>query len=115
MSENTRIGAGLIGPYSELLMMMAALIVGGATAHGLYQWQSARQSGRVYEILDFIISFGLAVFSGVIFGIIAQLVTNNTNEILIACSMGAFLGVKGINAITEAVLDTILKGRSGGK
>ncbi len=115
MIEKTRIGAGMVGPYSELLMISAAWIVGGATAHGLYQWQSSRQAGAVYSLLDFVISFALAIFSGVVFAFAAQQITTDPEQIYITCSMGAFMGVRGINSIANIVLDAFGKGRASAK
>ncbi len=100
------------GHESEFVKYVAYIISGSAVAHVLSQWQKARKAGEPFGVVDFIISAGLAIFSGVFFGLVSQTITDNTLTHFISVATGAWLSTPGVNALVDNILATVMKGKS---
>jgi hypothetical protein len=80
------------------------IVVFGALAHATNQFKLARSCKKDFTLLDFLILLPLSVFSGGMFGFVASLLSENMIHLYIACGTGSFLGIAGLNALTERVL-----------
>jgi len=88
-----------------------AITLLGATAHATVQWKKARANVHVsFSVTDFFILFIIATFSGVMFGVFSLIFfDDNTPVFLAAFGVGAMLGLEGLNRISIAVLERIVK------
>lgn len=91
------------------LKLAAWFVAGASVSRGLLEWQKSRNEGKSYSAIDFFITVFLAVFSGCFFGLIEALFTDDLLYITVVASAGGFLGVAGLNIVTQAILDKALK------
>ena len=92
----------------EEYILLAGIVIFGATAHALAQLSTARRSNETFDLIDFVIALVISAFSGTIFGILAALWWENSLAIHALAGMGAFLGLKGLNAISEALINALV-------
>ena len=91
----------LVGHYSALI----ALIGFGSIVHAVIQYNDARVSGRTFRVLDFIAALVIAGFSGLMFSLSAAFFTENSLAVYWLGGAGSFLGLKGVNKITDIGLE----------
>lgn len=85
-----------------------ALIVSGAVAHSMAGWSSARSNSTEYDWIDWLIALSIALFSGVMFALVATVLLDATHkQSQLAAALGAFLGLDGARRLADAVLNTI--------
>jgi len=89
-------------------MLLGGLIIFGATAHALAQLSTARKRELKFDWLDFLIALVISAFSGTIFGIMAALWWENSLAIHAVAGVGAFLGLKGLNTLSEALITVLV-------
>ncbi len=93
-------------------LMIAAIIIFGATANALAQLSHARkQADETFDWVDFIIALVISAFSGTLFGIVATHFYTDPAVVHGIAGVGAFLGLKGLNKLSEVVI-TYLENRS---
>lgn len=80
-----------------------------AVAHATNLIRLSKIKGEVFTGQDFAIAFVICFFAGVFLGAVAMATTGNPIHISIASATGAWLGVAGLNKITNAVLDFITR------
>lgn len=81
----------------------------GAVVHATNQYKIARKQKEPWTLLDFLILLPTSVFSGGMGGFIAVLISDNVVHLFIACGIFSFLGVAGLNAISERILQVMVK------
>lgn len=109
-TEGAITGIKFLTMYS-LLMWTVGL---GAICNALVQFSRARNSDRRFDKVDIAIAVVISVFSGVIFGLTAAYFWPDQQLVLHGISgMGAFLGLNGLNKITDLMLDAASKHLAG--
>lgn len=99
-------GIKFLGMYS----LLVAMIVLGAICNGLVQYSSARKLGISFDKIDIVIAIVISIFSGIIFGLTSAFFWPDDPLILHGVSgMGAFLGLNGLNRITDLFLEMATK------
>lgn len=98
-------------PDSYKYLMAALLALFGAIVHATNQLRVARANDEPFTFVDWIILFPTALFAGVVFGLMAQLTTDNAIHLMLAVSTGAFLGLAGLNKVADRVLAALTKER----
>ena len=93
----------LLNEYSVLI----ALIIAGAVAHVLVTIQQAREQDERLAWIDLGVRFGISMFSGLIFVMAAQTVGAEGIQLGLAGSIGAFLGLNGLNWLTDRFLEKL--------
>ena len=84
------------------------LVIFGATANALAQLSLARKEKSPFDCLDFVIALFISAFAGTMFGMGATYFLEESNILTHAiAAMGAFLGLKGMNQISDAVLTVL--------
>jgi len=90
-------------------LITVLIIIFGAIVHATVQFKLAREKkDDKFTFVDFIILIPTSAFAGWIFGLIASIYFNNESIILLISGIGAFLGVAGINKISNAILDVLI-------
>lgn len=106
------------------IFIAAAVIFFGAIANAASMISRARADGRKHTWVDALIGVTIAGFSGMMFGLASQLVTSAVDHQLSACNelalyltsgAGAFLGLTGINKLSESILDSLSRRIEGKK
>lgn len=87
------------------------IVVFGSIVHATNQFKLARDSDRPFTLMDAVILIPTSVFSGGMFGFFASLMSDNTVHLFIACGVGSFLGMAGLNLLAERVLSVLLAKR----
>lgn len=100
-----------VDPGTVKYLIATAIVVFGAAVHATNQLKTARQEETAFTWVDFAILFPIAVFSGLMFGLLAEWLSDNTIHMFLASGAGAFLGIAGLNRISDFVLESLLKGR----
>ena len=90
-------------------LIAAAIVVFGATAHTAAQAQRARDAKKGYSWIDIFTSMIIAAFSGMMFGLVSAYLFTEPVAIYMSSGAGAFLGLQGVNALTNTVLDIVVK------
>lgn len=80
------------------------LIIFGAIAHSVHQWKKARDEGVKFDVLDFIILLIIALFSGTVFAMVGIQTGAAGLQVGILGAIGSFLGIMGLNAISDKFL-----------
>ena len=96
---------GTLSPGQFLLL--AAIILGGALTNALVQLKNARDTGAPFDWIDFCIAMGIAGFSGTMFGLGAAYFSDDPLVQHGVSGAGAFLGLSGLNKVTDALLEII--------
>lgn len=94
----------------ETFDLHIGLILFGALVNVLVAFSASRKAGDNYDLLDLVIGFIVAAFSGVIFGLTSNIFFDNENAVYAASGVGAFMGIKGLNIITNGIAHIIAKG-----
>ena len=86
----------------KLTPEMIMLLIGafGALVHATSRLKIARDNGEAFTFLDFFILSFLAGFSGLMFGLLAQVFFEDQNLINVATGLGAFLGIACVNILS---------------
>ena len=95
--------AHLVGHYSTLI----ALIGFGSIVHAVVQYNESRLLGKPFRRLDFLIAIILAGFSGLMFSMSAAYLTESELAVYWVGGMGAFLGLKGLNRLTDVMIELL--------
>ena len=87
---------------------IAGMILFGALANALRSLQRARsEESIVYGLIDFVISMGISMFAGVMFGLVSQYLSHDPLVIYASAGMGAYLGISGLNKLTDLAFEFI--------
>ena len=97
---------------SEFLVyiLTAIFVFFGAAVHATNQLRIAKKNKETFSIFDWMILFPTAAFSGLIFGLLSKLLSDNDLHLMLAASIGAFLGLAGLNKIADIVVQMLTKG-----
>lgn len=98
---------GLIPELMQILIV-SSFIVFGAIVHATAQLKVSRAANTEFTIADFIILTVISAFAGTVFGLIALLLFETILMVLICSGVGAFLGIAGLNKLSNAVLDFLV-------
>lgn len=98
----------------KLILLVGLVIIFGATANALTQLAQARKSSSKFDFLDFVIAMTIAAFAGTMFGLGAAYIWSDVLPITAISGMGAFLGLKGLNAASEILIEALAKRVSKG-
>lgn len=90
----------------------AVIIAFGAAAHATNQLKLARQNELVFTWVDFAILVPTAMFSGLMFGLAAEWLSENTIHMLLSSGAGAFLGIAGLNRLSNFVIDSLTRNKN---
>lgn len=100
--------AGLVANYTDVIIA-AAVVLFGASAHTAAQYKSAREQGKRFGIIDTIIAIIISAFAGMMFGFVAAYLFEDQNIINACSGAGALLGLQGVNALSNTLLDILAK------
>ena len=96
--------------FVDEYVLVIALVVFGATANALAQLSHARKSETTqFDKVDFLIAVVISAFSGTIFGIAASFIWEDDLAIHGVAGIGAFLGLKGLNKLSEILIEMLQK------
>lgn len=86
------------------------VIIFGAIVHATVKLKVARENGDGrFNSIDYVILFIVASFAGMIFSFLARYFFDNEYMINLCASVGAFLGIAGINTVGYALLGTMTR------
>ena len=89
---------------------LGLIVIAGAIAHATTIASVKNEDGKTdFRWLDWIIALPVSVFSGFLFSVAADLMSNDQTFIRLAAGVGAFFGLKGLNRLSEAFLDGIVQ------
>lgn len=93
----------------EIKMYIAtgALVLFGAIVHATAQFKIHRERKEEFTKVDFLILFIIAVFSGIVGGLIAKTISDSTTIISLISSMSAFLGLAWLNKIASVAMSLL--------
>lgn len=90
-------------------LMTAAIVVFGAVVHATVQLKVARDTeDHSFTRTDFLILIPIAIFSGMVFAFMGDIFFQDPRIVNLCASIGAFLGIAGINKVSEAILEFII-------
>lgn len=98
----------------DLAIVIKYLLAGGmsslgAFVHATVKWKKSRTDEVSFTKIDFFILFIIAYFTGLLFGMIAIVFfPDNINIVLLSFGIGGFLGLEGLNRISQAFLDRLV-------
>lgn len=96
----------LQGIWKHLFTTLVVLF--GAVVHATVKLKIARDNrDERFNYVDFIILFIIACFAGLVFSLLARYFFNNEYMINLCASIGAFLGIVGVNTIGQAILEML--------
>jgi len=101
----------LVSNYSDLI----ALILIAATTNTAVQVKQAREINKLFTVVDTVLAMLIASGSGTLFAVVAALYLQEERHIYAMAGAGAFLGLKGLNALTDFALKIVraqIDGRS---
>ena len=93
---------------NETFVIAGLISIFGAIVHATNQYKLRRSYDRPMAFIDWLILLPINIFSALMFGLAASLITQDPIHLFIACGTGAFLGVTGLNALTQHVLTFLL-------
>lgn len=101
---------------SELITYAATMLMVffGAAVHATNQLRVAKKNREAFTLADWLILFPTAAFSGLIFGLLSRLLSDNDLHLMLAASIGAFLGLAGLNKVADIVVQMLSKGNDKG-
>lgn len=99
----------VLNEYSVIIVF----VVLGAIANAMMEIKTARDEGERFNWIDFGVSFFIAIFSGMVFTLSAGGLGATGMSLGLAGSIGAFLGVKGLNKVADNVLDKVAGNKGG--
>lgn len=97
----------------DQIWWVIAMTVFGAIVHATSQLKISRDRNTDFDYVDFLILFVIALFSGAIFWLVAFLFNYGITIVILFSSIGAFLGIAGLNKIAGLLLDVIATRVSG--
>ena len=106
--EEKVVTARLVANYTDV-MVAAAVVLFGASAHTAAQIKSARENGRRFGVIDTLIALIISAFAGMMFGFVAVYLFEDQNIINACSGAGALLGLQGVNALSNSLLDILSK------
>lgn len=91
------------------------IIIFGAITHATSKLKIAKDRKEPFTWKDFMILVPLSGFAGLMFGILAEIVFQDSANLQwylwFACGMGSFLGLAGLSTIFNIFLDILSKRR----
>jgi uncharacterized membrane protein len=90
------------------ILLPLGIIVFGALVHATAQLKIARDRDEKFTLIDFVILFVIAAFSGTIVGLSATLFFESDTIITLSAGIGAFLGMAGVNTVANAFLSMLV-------
>ncbi len=93
----------LLNEYSILVVLVAA----GSITHVLVAIKQAHERGGVLPLIDLVASFCISMFAGMVFVMAAQSIGAEGIQLGLAGSLGAFLGVNGLNWLTDQLMEKL--------
>tara|TARA_R110000851_G_scaffold96046_3_gene208439 strand:+ start:934 stop:1251 length:318 start_codon:yes stop_codon:yes gene_type:complete len=101
----------VLSPESVETLILIGIVVFGAIVHATAQLKVARDNNRVFTGVDFLILSTIASFSGMIFGLAASVYFTNIVMVALFAGVGAFLGMAGLNRLSNFLLDVLIQSR----
>ena len=89
---------------AEILVALA-MVIFGAIVHATAQLKLARDKSQPFTVTDFAILVPIAIFSGTMFGLLSTFFFSEITPIILFSSLGAFLGIAGLNRLANAGLE----------
>ncbi len=99
----------VLNEYSVIIVF----IVFGAIANAMMEIKKAREEDEKFNWVDWLVSFSIAMFSGLVFTLSAGGLGATGMSLGLAGSVGAFLGVKGLNKVADNVLNKVAGNKGG--
>lgn len=91
------------------MLVVFCVILFGAIVHATAQLKIARDKDKEFTIADFFILIVIASFAGLVFGLVATLFFEDSQvTIILFSAIGAFLGMAGLNKISNVLLDFLV-------
>ncbi len=84
------------------------IVIFGSLVHATAQLKIARDKHETFTFADFVILFTIAAFSGTIIGLTSTLFFDSQTAITLSAGIGAFLGMAGVNAVSNAFLNMLV-------
>ena len=97
---------------NELLILLGVTTIFGAIVHATSQLKIKRDQKQEFTFADFVILTVIAMFSGMVFGLLATLIWSNITIIILSTAIGAFLGMAGLNKVANIVLELVINSAS---
>lgn len=94
---------------SSKFLIAGGMCFFGATVHVSNASRLARKSGQELSRMDMFALYVSALFSGMVFGITALLLSGNELHFMLAVSIGSFLGLTGLTKITDIILSVLTR------
>ena len=91
----------------KFALAVGSMIVFGAIVNATAQLKIHREKKEEFTKVDFLILFVIAVFSGIIGGLIAKTITDSSTIISLISSVSAFLGLAWLNKIASFTMDLL--------
>ena len=86
-----------------------AIMVFGSLVHATARLKVARDAkDENFTWIDFVILLPIATFSGLVFWLLAKFYFDSEVIHFLAASIGSFMGLAGINKISDAFLELLL-------
>ena len=98
---------GMTNEEIKFALAVGSMIVFGAIVHATAQLKLHRDKKEEFTKVDFLILFVIAVFSGIIWGLIAKTITDSSTIISLISSVSAFLGLAGLNKIASIAMSLL--------
>lgn len=89
-------------------IVIGITILFGAIVHATTQLKSHRDNHKEFTIVDFIILFIIACFSGMVFWLVAMMFNFGMIQIILSSAIGAFLGLVWLDKVANMILELIL-------
>lgn len=87
---------------------MLALVAGGSLTNALVQLKNSRDRRESFDAVDFLIAMGISTFAGTMFAIGAHYFSEDVLVQHGVSGAGAFMGLNGLNRVTDTLLEIIL-------
>lgn len=95
-------------PELYFMLIVFGVIIFGAIVHATSQLKIARDTKVEFTKIDFIILTIIASFAGLIFGLLASLFFETQIVVILFSAIGAFLGMAGLNKISNILLNALV-------
>ena len=91
------------------LLFVLGMAFFGAIVHATAKLKIANDTNEDFNYKDFIILAFLALFAGIIFGLISTLFFTDIVVVIVFTALGSFLGITGLNKIANIFLEILIK------
>lgn len=81
------------------LLITALLLLVAATSHTFNQYSLAKSEKREFTKVEFGVALFIAIFTGWMFGLFTDFITDNETLIRLGVGVGGYLGVVGMNRL----------------